>query len=150
MTSSIKLQVLLGYLSSVGTLLKHNTNTDITLDHVWFERLQNHIGELKDILSKSDDCEEWESAAKDALSLNLSTKAVTVPEEKHSRMSRAELFEKLEQETCDLRCIEDGEDSYHWEVISHFMQAPNERTLGYGLYAEDALRDAFENTDSAR
>ena len=55
-----------------------------------------------------------------------------------------ELVEKLEYETCDLRCVDDSSESYHWEIIEHHMSEPKERKIGCGRTAIDALREAFE------
>ncbi len=54
------------------------------------------------------------------------------------------LLKRLEHETCDLRCVQSGDDSYHWEVIEHWMAEPTERTIGAGETVEQALRDAFD------
>jgi hypothetical protein len=59
------------------------------------------------------------------------------------------LVERLENETCDLRCIEEhgamsDDVGYHWEVVEHHMSEPRERTIGYGRTIIEALRDAFK------
>lgn len=59
----------------------------------------------------------------------------------------AELINWLETEMYDLRCISvpTGGDDYceHWEVISHHMAKPNERTEGYGKTPREAIRAAI-------
>ena len=60
----------------------------------------------------------------------------------HSIIS--DLVSKLELNACDLRCVQDGEDSYHWEVIEHWEQKPHLLTIGIGETVEKALRDAFD------
>ena len=58
-------------------------------------------------------------------------------------MTERDLLQKLEKETCDLRCVADSEESYHWEVISHWQNEPTERVEGYGATCIAALLNAF-------
>ena len=65
-----------------------------------------------------------------------------ISEVKHARISS--LICMLEMKACDLRCVQDDIDSYHWEVIEHWEQKPHLRTIGIGETVEKALRDAFD------
>lgn len=61
--------------------------------------------------------------------------------------SASELLSQLEDETCDLRCIDvpTGADDYiiDWVVIEHHLDEPKERIIGRGGNPVDALNDAF-------
>lgn len=59
-----------------------------------------------------------------------------------------ELLDHLENETCDLRCIDcptgGGDMDIVWVVIAHYMAKPKEREISRGDTTINALRDAFE------
>lgn len=55
----------------------------------------------------------------------------------------------IEEECWDVRCHSAGEDDINWTVSSHHMAAPQERIIGFGMTALEALQEAFK-TLSAR
>lgn len=65
-----------------------------------------------------------------------------------SKLNVEELIDRLEDEGCDLRCINmstgGGDYDFAWIIISHYMTKPKEREIGRGDTVIDALRDAFE------
>ncbi len=55
----------------------------------------------------------------------------------------------LEQETCDLRCVDlpafgANDYDFEWVVIQHHMAEPQEREIGRGKTAIEAIKDAFD------
>ena len=62
---------------------------------------------------------------------------------KRKTISISSLIFILEMKACDLRCVHNDMDSYHWEVIEHWEQKPNLRTIGTGETVEKALLNAF-------
>ena len=55
----------------------------------------------------------------------------------------------IQEATVDVRCVEQAEDSYGWEVIEHHMAAPKERKIG-GSFNELGLRDAIDAAMEAK
>lgn len=58
-----------------------------------------------------------------------------------------EYLKVLEDECWDLRCVSNSEDDYHWIVIGHWMAQPQERQIGFGITAIDAIKDAMRPRD---
>lgn len=63
-------------------------------------------------------------------------------------MTDAELFEKMENESWDLRCrnypiADTGDVDIEWLVVAHFGDEPNERIVFFGISPKDALRGAI-------
>jgi len=64
------------------------------------------------------------------------------------RMSVVEsLLRELKEQTCDLRCrnVPTGGDDYRveWFVVSHHMDVPKEREIGFGEDPTEAMMMAF-------
>ena len=52
-------------------------------------------------------------------------------------------IEFVQDATVDIRCVEQGEDSYGWQVIEHHMGTPREKVIG-GSFDELGLREAID------
>lgn len=52
-------------------------------------------------------------------------------------------IEFVQDATVDIRCVEQGEDGYGWQVIEHHMGTPREKLIG-GSFDELGLREAID------